>query len=203
MSTIRVNTIQGLNTTAELTLPDTLKTTDAISLKVGANEVMTVNSDGVTKFPLTTMFEVRANATQTINTSSTTKVTLWGTETTDIGGVFASNAFTAPVTGHYLSTGIVTFSTMGAGSGLGVSYFHTPAGSGSDSLLKYANGGESTEINITHSLTWCSILSLDAGDALQMAVRQGSGGNEDIGTASNLGSGTTANSNYWTMFLLG
>ena len=45
MSTIRVNTIQGLNTTAELTLPDTLKTTDAISLKVGANEVMTVNSD--------------------------------------------------------------------------------------------------------------------------------------------------------------
>ena len=98
MSTIRVNTIQGLNTTAELTLPDTLKTTDAISLKVGANEVMTVNSDGVTKFPLTTMFEVRANATQTINTSSTTKVTLWGTGTTDIGGVFASNAFTAPVT---------------------------------------------------------------------------------------------------------
>ena len=36
-----------------------------------------------------------------------------------------------------------------------------------------------------------------------MAVRQGSGGNEDIGTASNLGSGTAANSNYWTMFLLG
>ena len=45
--------------------------------------------------------------------------------------------------------------------------------------------------------------SLDAGDKLQVAVYQGSGGNEDIGTASNLGSGTTANSNYWTMFLLG
>ena len=202
MSTIRVNTIQGLNTTAELTLPDTLKTTDAISLKVGANEVMTVNSNGVTKFPLTTMFEVRANATQTINTSSTTKVTLWGTETTDIGGVFASNAFTAPVTGNYLSTGILTFSTTTAGTGLGVSYFHTPSGSGSDSLLKYANTF-TTAINITHCLAWNNILSLDAGDALQVAVNQGSGGNEDIGTASNLGSGTTANSNYWTMFLLG
>ena len=202
MSIIRVNTIQGLNTTAELTLPDTLKTTDAISLKVGANEVMTVNSDGVTKFPLTTMFEVRANATQTINTSSTTKVTLWGTETTDIGGVFASNAFTAPVTGHYLSTGMVTFSTMGAGSNLALSYFHTPSGSGSDSLLKYIHG-QSTEINITFGLSWTNILSLDAGDKLQVAVNQGSGGSEDIGTANNSGSGTTANSNYWTMFLLG
>ena len=203
MSKLVINTIEGLNTASKLTLPNTLTTASAISLNIGSNEVMTVNSDGVTKFPLTTMFEVRANATQTINTSSTTKVTLWGTETTDIGGVFASNAFTAPVTGNYLSTGILTFSTTTAGTGLGVSYFHTPSGSGSDSLLKYANGGESTEINITHSLTWCSILSLDAGDALQMAVRQGSGGNEDIGTASNLGSGTTANSNYWTMFLLG
>ena len=202
MSTIRVNTIQGLNTTAELTLPDTLKTTDAISLKVGANEVMTVNSDGVTKFPLTTMFEVRANATQTISTSGNTKATLWGTETTDIGGNFASNAFTAPVTGNYLSTGLVTFSTMGAGSNLALSYFHTPSGSGSDSLLKYANTF-TTAINITHGLSWCNILSLDAGDALQVAVNQGSGGNEDIGTASNSGSGTTANSNYWTMFLLG
>ena len=202
MSTIRVNTIQGLNTTAELTLPDTLKTTDAISLKVGANEVMTVNSDGVTKFPLTTMFEVRANATQTINTSSTTKVTLWGTETNDIGSNFASNAFTAPVTGHYFSTGVLTFSTMGAGSGLGISYFHTPSGSNSDSLLKHAYG-QSTEINITHGLTWTNIISLNAGDKLNLAVNQGSGGNEDIGTAANLGSGTTANSNYWTMFLLG
>jgi len=203
MSKLVINTIEGLNTASKLTLPNTLTTASEISLNVGSNEVMTVNSDGVTKFPLTTMFEVRANATQTINTSSTTKITLWGTETTDIGGVFASNAFTAPVTGHYLSTGVVTFSTMGAGTGLGVSYFHTPAGSGSDSLLKYAVGGESTEINITHSLQWTNILSLDAGDALQMAVRQGSGGDEDIGTAANLGSGTTANSNYWTMFLLG
>ena len=202
MSTIRVNTIQGLNTTAELTLPDTLKTTDAISLKVGANEVMTVNSDGVTKFPLTTMFEVRANATQTINTSSTTKVTLWGTETNDIGSNFASNAFTAPVTGHYLSMGVLHFSTMAAGSNLNVSYFHTPSGSGSDSLLKHA-GTYTTAINITHCLAWNNILSLDAGDALQVAVNQGSGSSEDIGTANNSGSGTTANSNYWRMFLLG
>ena len=202
MSTIRVNTIQGLNTTAELTLPDTLKTTDAISLKVGANEVMTVNSDGVTKFPLTTMFEVRANATQTISTSGNTKATLWGTETTDIGGNFASNAFTAPITGHYLSTGMLTFSQMAAGSAIGASYFHTPSGSGSDSLLKHTYM-QSTEINITHSVMWTNIVSLDAGDKLQVAVYQGSGGDEDIGTASNFGSGTTANSNYWTMFLLG
>ena len=101
MSKLVINTIEGLNTASKLTLPNTLTTASEISLNVGSNEVMTVNSDGVTKFPLTTMFEVRANATQTINTSSTTKITLWGTETTDIGGVFASNAFTAPVTGKY------------------------------------------------------------------------------------------------------
>jgi len=202
MSKIVTNTIEGLNTASKLTLPNTLTTASSICLNVGSNEVMTVNSSGITKFPLTTMFEVRANASQTIGTSGNTKATLWGTETTDIGGNFASNAFTAPITGHYLSTGMLTFSTMGAGSGLGISYFHTPSGSNSDSLLKHAYG-QSTEINITHGLTWTNIISLNAGDKLNIAVNQGSGGNEDIGTASNFGSGSTANSNYWTIFLLG
>lgn len=202
MSKLVINTIEGLNTASKLTLPNTLTTASSISLNVGSNEVMTVNSSGITKFPLTTMFEVRANASQTIGTSGNTKATLWGTETTDIGGNFASNAFTAPITGHYLSTGMLTFSTMAAGSAIGASYFHTPSGSGSDSLLKHVYT-QATEINITHSVMWTNIVSLDVGDKLQVAVYQGSGGDENIGTASNLGSGSIANSNYWTMFLLG
>jgi len=169
---------------------------------LGTTTAMTFDANGQILKPLQCMFEVRANTTQSINHGSTTKVTLWGTETTDIGGNFASNAFTAPVTGHYLSTGVLTFSLMAAGSHISLSYFHTPSGSGSDSLLKYAYT-DSTEINITHPVVWTNILTLNAGDALQVAVNQGSGGAEDIGTANNSGGGTTANSNYWTMFLLG
>jgi len=163
---------------------------------LGTTTAMTFDANGIITTPLQPMFEVRANATQSISTSSMTKTTLWGTEVFDNNGDFASNTFTVPVDGKYLFQCYLTWSTMVAGAGISLAWYVD------DGLFHYGHQ-QSTEINITIAQTSTVILDLDAAQEVTVYVKQGSGSSEDIGTASNDGSGTNANSNYWTGFLIG
>ena len=47
------------------------------------------------------------------------------------------------------------------------------------------------------------ILDLNASDYVEVYALQGSGSNEDLGTAGNVGSPTAAGSNYWSGYLIG
>ena len=74
---------------------------------ISFNEAMAINNAGVVTKPLQPAFNVHKSITQNdIPVASDTLIT-WGTEVYDVGSNFASNTFTAPVTGKYfLKAGI-------------------------------------------------------------------------------------------------
>jgi hypothetical protein len=75
---------------------------NATAISISANEEVTM--------PLQPAFQVQHSGTQSnVTGASATYTLLWDTETFDIGSNFASNTFTAPITGKYLLTANVTF----------------------------------------------------------------------------------------------
>ena len=61
---------------------------------------MTVDTAGRILTPARPMFSVKATQTSNLANDTLTTVT-WGTEVFDVGSNFASNTFTAPITGYY------------------------------------------------------------------------------------------------------
>ena len=99
MSTLTVNTINE-TTAANGVVIDGLKVKD-YSLMYGSNIGLTIDSSGRTTFPNQPSFQFRASTGQTNKSANVTHTVLFGTEVFDIGNNFASNTFTAPVTGKY------------------------------------------------------------------------------------------------------
>ncbi len=48
-----------------------------------------------------------------------------------------------------------------------------------------------------------NVFNLAANDYLEIYCFQGSGGSKEIGQGNNIGTGTNANSNYWSGYLIG
>jgi len=82
---------------------------------IAMNSGLTVDSTGRTTNTAQPMFLVGENASPANITGDNTQYTmLWDTEIYDIGGNFAANTFTAPITGKYLlSTNISTLYNAG------------------------------------------------------------------------------------------
>jgi hypothetical protein len=164
---------------------------------LGTTTAMTFDANGLILKPLQCMFDVSATASQSISSSTITKIT-FDTENADINSDFdlSNNKFIAPVAGKYLLQAYLTFSTMVAGAGIGLLWYKEGS--------VYRTGyHQSTEINITHSLSSTVIFNLAALDEIEIYVFQGSGSTETIGDATNVGSVSADNSNYWSGFLLG
>lgn len=104
---IRLNT----NTVSNLSGDLTLKTdgTDDIIFYNGTDNLMVITNDGQITAPLQPAFSAYANANVLNQTGNGTAATIaFNTEVFDIGNNFASNTFTAPVTGKYLLSTSVT-----------------------------------------------------------------------------------------------
>ena len=69
-------------------------------LRTDATRRLTIDSSGTVTKPFQPSFQFRASG-QTNLSANTTHTVLFGTEVFDIGNNFASNTFTAPVTGKY------------------------------------------------------------------------------------------------------
>jgi len=67
---------------------------------ISFNTAMTIDNDGIVTKPLQPAFNIGKSVVQTGVTENETII--WDTEIFDIGSNFASNTFTAPVTGKYL-----------------------------------------------------------------------------------------------------
>ena len=102
------NTGSGTNGFLDLAVSSTVATinanysTSAIPLRflTGAAERMRIDASGRVTMPSQPAFLVKPSSSQTIPVGANTTVLL-GTEVFDQGGNFASNTFTAPVTGRY------------------------------------------------------------------------------------------------------
>ena len=112
----------------------------------------------------------------------------------------STDQFTAPVAGSYLMTCTLTLSTMVAGAGIGIVWKKQSTG-GSMDIFKHPYH-QSTEINITHTLTATTIMTLAANDKIELHVFQGSGYSESL-TNSNVFSGSNSSSQNWQGFLIG
>ena len=156
---------------------------------------MTLDSTGRILTPSRPMFDVGKNAGQALSSGSITKVT-WQTEAYDIGNNFASDKFTAPIAGKYFMSVYLTFQTMGAGAGIGLIWYKN------GSVFRQAHH-QSTEINISFGMHNATVFDLAADDYIEVYAFQGSGSTKEIGQGNNQGSGTNANSNYWTGHLIG
>tara|TARA_R100001224_G_C3967455_1_gene131322 strand:- start:113 stop:751 length:639 start_codon:yes stop_codon:yes gene_type:complete len=69
---------------------------------LGTTTSITFDANGQILKPLQTYFRVRKSGHQENFATGTNVVVTWETEDFDVGGNFASNTFTAPVTGIYL-----------------------------------------------------------------------------------------------------
>ena len=74
---------------------------NSLTIRNNATNHMVIDSDGAVTKPLQPAFNVLVGSTQTFTANTNTTV-VFGTERYDTNGDFASNTFTAPVTGKYL-----------------------------------------------------------------------------------------------------
>ena len=75
---------------------------DDLRFRTQGTDCMIIDATGYVTKPLQTYFRVRKNANQSNFATGTNVVVTWETEDFDVGSNFASNTFTAPVTGVYL-----------------------------------------------------------------------------------------------------
>jgi len=161
----------------------------------GGTTGLTIDSTGRILTPARPMFEVGKNAGQALASGTITKVT-WQTEAYDVGGNFASDKFIAPIAGKYFMSVYLTWQTMVAGAGIGLIWYKN------GSVFKHAHH-QSTEVNITFGMHNATVFNLAASDYIELYAFQGSGSSRELGQGNNVGSGTNANSNYWTGHLIG
>ena len=74
---------------------------NSLTIRNNATDHMVIDSTGAVTKPLQPAFNVLVGSTQTFTANTNTTV-VFGTERYDTNGDFASNTFTAPVTGKYL-----------------------------------------------------------------------------------------------------
>ena len=192
-NTDRVTVTDATTTVANDLAAATIKT--ATVKHTGGTTGLTIDSTGRILTPARPMFEVGKNAGQSVASGTITKMT-WQTEAYDVGGNFASDKFTAPIAGKYFMSVYLTMQTTVAGAGIGLIWYKN------GSTFKYAHH-QSTEINITFGMHNATVFDLAANDYIEIYAFQGSGSTREIGQGDNVGSGTNANSNYWTGHLIG
>ena len=92
----------------------TIGANDAYSLTLETNNAaaLVISAAGEITKPLQPCFAATTSATQTDMTKGSANTIVFGSEIFDLNGDFASNTFTAPVTGKYLLTARVTLAQL-------------------------------------------------------------------------------------------
>jgi hypothetical protein len=140
-----------------------------------SNTAMTIKNSGDILYPSQTFFSVKRSGNQTFAAATWVDV-IWNSETTDTGSNFASNAFTVPVAGVYLFTGLVGFTTLTATNYVLARIVCSSTG---DSYItheqKRSGGGD-----YGYDSAISDMITLAAGETVKIQVFAGSGGNHTL-----------------------
>jgi len=142
---------------------------------ISGTEVLNINNAGNVRTPGQPFFSVKRSGNQTIAASSWVSI-VWNSETTDTGGNFASNIFTAPVAGVYLFTGLVGFNTISATNYLLVRLVCSTAGGIYVAHEQKRDGGG--DYGYDNAIS--EMVTLAAGETVYMSVYAASGGNHTL-----------------------
>lgn len=130
---------------------------------------MTIDNAGIVTKPTQPAFSVTKTSDQSIAPAADRQIT-WETEEFDVGSNFASDTFTAPVTGKYFLHAMVRIDDVDTAA----SYYRT--GIESSNKNKYEIIRPLFTADVAYiSMSVASIFDMDAGDTAEVTVRQQSG----------------------------
>jgi hypothetical protein len=133
-------------------------------------ESMRIDSIGAVTKPLQPAFQVKATANTSfaINTEHTV---VWGTEVFDQNNDFASNTFTAPVTGRYQLSFLMYFSEIPNDS----TYFEVRINTSNTTYTLITDPECYDQTLSYHTFTQSVLADMDAGDTATVSYRQNVG----------------------------
>jgi len=146
----------------------------------GTTTHMTFDTNGVILKPLQPAFLVQKSGTQSNVATDSIVVITYDTERFDVGANFASNTFTAPVTGKYVLSASFYIVAFDEGADFYQIYLRT---SNRDYINLFGSAG--FDADVPHSLHANVVADMDASDTASMGILQSSGtAQADVGTAS-------------------
>ena len=153
--------------------------TNALYFGANAGTKMAINADGEVTKPLQPAFAVKPTSNQSdINCVNTHVTVVFGTEIFDIGANFASNTFTAPVTGKYQLQTNLYLSDFDASA----DYLQADIVTSNNTYSTiWETGSEDSYVTLNIACT----ADMDASDTAYVRLFQGSGAAQvDIRTAA-------------------
>ena len=153
---------------------------------VGTTPHMVFDETGAVTKPLQPCVLVHPTTAQNNIATNTSTTIVWGTEVFDVGGDFASNTFTAPVTGKYLCALSLDMDNLDQDA----NYYQVQfASSNRDRYGPIIDPAGFDEDLVYGSLSKTIILDMDTNDTLTVLIRQdgsGAGNQTDLRTDSTL-----------------
>jgi hypothetical protein len=139
---------------------------------VGTTAHMVFDETGAVTKPLQPCVLVNPNATQTNFAVNADVTVLWQTEVFDIGGDFASNTFTAPVTGKYLVSYSVRLENLDTAS----AYYYVGLVASNRGYYPIMSPDQFAADVPYWSMTGSITIDMDTSDTFYVIVRQNNGG---------------------------
>ena len=133
------------------------------------SERMRIDSYGQVTMPSQPAFSVTKTSAQSIAPGSDRTIT-WETEEFDVGSNFASDIFTAPITGTYFLHALVKIDDVDTAA----SYYRTSIQSSNKDKYEIIRPLFTADLAYM-SMSVASIFDMDAGDTAKVTVRQQSG----------------------------
>ena len=142
-----------------------------IFTSINGNTVQKIDADGNTTFPKQPAFQVnKGNSTQANIAVNSDVLVTFNTETFDIGSNFASNTFTAPVTGKYVFSFLLRVDSVDIDSNYYIPFIET-----SNRKYRVIVDPNFSSDPAYFSFTLTCLADMDANDTCVIKINQGSG----------------------------
>ena len=148
----------------------------------GTSTTLQLGDDGAVTKPLQPAFHVQPSSLQANIAVNTNVTVVYDSETYDVGSNFASNTFTAPITGKYLLCYSLYLQTLDTAS----NYYEAYINSSNRDYFASTIDPDFGDADWNYfSLTGSSIVDMDANDTAKIVIKQATGtAQSDINTPS-------------------
>lgn len=142
-----------------------------LSFSTNDEQVQVIDADGNTTFPKQPAFQVNKGSNTQANFAVGSDVLVtFGTERFDVGSNFASNTFTAPVTGKYVFSVLLRVDSLDIDSNYYIPFIET-----SNHRYRFITAPKFSSDPAYYSFTLTCLADMDANDTCVIKINQGTG----------------------------